>query len=829
MKPTLPIDSALPGLLENLSNSSALVLSAAPGAGKTTRLPPELLKITKKSVWVLEPRRIAAISAAQRIAEENGWELGNQVGYQVRFENRSSRHTRLLFLTEALLMRKLLRDPDLQEVGCVVLDEFHERSLHVDLAIGALKELQQLSRPDLKIVVMSATLNSAPLANFLNGAPTADIPGKLFPMEVRYESKAQILRPGPDFTDRIKKLVVKAAVENAEGDILCFLPGRGEIERIRSELSNWAEGAGFSVFTLHGQLSLQEQKQTLEPLRGRRKIILSTNVAESSLTVEGVRVVVDSGLARISQMHPRTGFESLDLVRISKASATQRAGRSARTGPGVVYRAWMPYDEFSMKEFEIAEIQRSDLSETLLLLSAFGVTNFESFSWYEPPPPRALEQAKSFLFALEAIRQDGTLTPLGQTLRDFPVHPRLAKLLLIGKELGIGSFACELAALLSEPGARTGGRLDAENDLWLRWEEWKRNPRGPAVARAASQLKTLLGNEPEVHRSGLEKFMPALLLAAYPDRLCRRRKAHEPQAKMAGGRGVKLHPDSSVRASEYFVAIEVSEGRDASETLVYQAVGIPEELIEEKISAKAAKRLEWDPEKNRFYTVEFRDWNGLAIGREHRRPAESSEIEGQLAGVALERFDQILAGNEELGFWFSRLKFLHKFDAKWPLPSPEQVREALELASFGENALSAVIQKDLVSFFETLLPEDQRAALAKECPSSWQVPSGSRLRIQYSAEQGAQVEVRLQELFGLKIQPKVAGQPLTLVLLAPNYRPVQVTRDLESFWRNAYPEVRKEMRARYPKHSWPDDPLSAIPQAKGRPRGGSGAPSGPGI
>lgn len=825
MKTPLPIDALLPQVRETLLAHSSLVLTAAPGAGKTTRLPPEILKITDKAVWVLEPRRIAAISASQRIAEENGWRLGAEVGYQVRFDNKSSPQTRLLFLTEALLMRKLLQDPELKNVGCVVLDEFHERSLHVDLALGALKELQELARPDLKIVVMSATLDAAPLARFLGDAPVIDAPGKIFPLEVRYEEKPQLLRTGFEFTERMQRLVQKAAAER-EGDILCFLPGRGEIERLREALSVWADAKGLVLAPLHGQLDLKEQALAILPLPGKRKIILATNVAESSLTVQGVRVVVDGGLARLAQIHPRTGFESLDLVRISKASATQRAGRAARLGPGSVYRAWTPHDERSMKEFEPAEIQRTDLAESLLLLAALGVSRPETFSWFEAPPERALLAAQNFLRAIEAVDADGRLTPTGEKIQRLPVHPRLAKLLLAGQALGLPSFTSEIAALLSEPaGQRSAPDSGAENDLWVRWESWKRNPRGSSVGRAADQLKQLLGPAGG-KESKLEDALPALLLAAYGDRLARRRRAHEPQAKMAGGRGVKLHPNSSVKSSEYFLALELAEGRDASETLVFQAAGLPDPLVESRLGplATEAKRLEWDDEKKRFYAVLSREWNGVTVGKEHRRPAEPGEIEGRLAEVALQRWDLLLQRNEKLGDWLARLAFLHKTNDRWPLLADEQKREALDSACYGETSLEAVAEKDLVFFFENLLAEEHRHALASQCPASWTVPTGNRMRIRYSDEQGPQTEVRLQELFGLASAPIVAGQSLTLILLAPNYRPVQVTRDLASFWKNAYPEVRKEMRARYPKHSWPDDPLTAVPQAKGRPRAEHTAP-----
>ncbi|NUM88905.1 MAG: ATP-dependent RNA helicase, partial [Bdellovibrionales bacterium] len=417
------------------------MVSASPGAGKTTRLPPALLSAVEGAVWVLEPRKIAATSASQRIAEENGWELGQEVGYQVRFDRRFGASTRLLFLTEAILLRKLLQDPELRGVGCVVLDEFHERSIHVDLALGALRELQLLT--DLKIVVMSATLDAAPLSRFLGDAPVLEVPGMIHPLTIRYSGRPQLLRTGSEFVERMARLIQKSASEHREGDALIFLPGRGEIERLRRELESWADSTGIALVPLHGQLDLADQREALLPQK-HRKMILSTNVAESSLTVEGVRLVIDSGLARISQLHPRTGFESLDLVRISKASATQRAGRAARRGPGTVVRAWTPHDEISMRDFDPPEITRVDLSESLLLLASLGVTNFESFSWFEAPPPRALAQARDLLLALEAMDEGGILTPLGRRLRELPVHPRVARLLLEARNAGAPRLAAEL-------------------------------------------------------------------------------------------------------------------------------------------------------------------------------------------------------------------------------------------------------------------------------------------------------------------------------------------------------------------------------------------------
>jgi ATP-dependent helicase HrpB len=359
---------------------------------------------------------------------------------------------------------------------------------------------------DLKIVVMSATINADPLTRFLE-APALDIPGKVFPLEIHYEQKPQLLRTGPEFTERMAKLVRKAAYEQSAGDVLCFLPGRGEIERLRQELSSWSFSAGCLLIPLHGQLGLEEQRSVLTPAPGKRKVILATNVAESSLTVPGVRVVVDSGLARQAQLHPRTGFESLDLIRISKAAATQRAGRAAREAAGAVYRAWMPYDELSMKEFEPAEVLRTDLSESLLLLSALGLTKHESFSWFEAPPTRSLEQARQFLSAIGALAQDGSLTELGRSIRDIPAHPRLAKLLLLGSARGLTGLTAELAALLGESGRLPSGGEGAENDLWLRWRDWKHSPRG-SVKRAAEQLSRLVPGKKQDSTLKPEKEIP---------------------------------------------------------------------------------------------------------------------------------------------------------------------------------------------------------------------------------------------------------------------------------------------------------------------------------
>lgn len=817
---TLPIEDILKDFTQEYLKNSAVILSAAPGAGKTTRIPVEIAKNTKKQVWVLEPRRIAAVSAANRIAEENKWTLGKEVGYNVRFDNKSSNETKILFLTEALLLRKLLNDPDLKNVDCVVLDEFHERSLHVDIALAALKEVQELSRPDLKIVIMSATLNANPLSEYFQGAPVVESAGKIFPLDIRFDDKAQLLSSGPDFIERIKKLVLKAVNENSDGDLLCFLPGRGEIERLR-ELLEASLPNTFRICPLHGQLQLQDQKQAILPIKGFRKIILATNIAESSLTVEGVRIVVDCGLSRLQQQSPKTGFESLVLSRISKASATQRAGRAARLGPGVVYRAWSVHDDKAMAAFETAEIHRVDLSEALLLLAALGVSQVSSFSWFEKPNERSLQMAAQVLQILGAVDSQGAITALGKKMREFPVHPRLAKLLITGESVGMGAFAAEIAALLSDAKPlKKNSFSGAENDVLAHWEDWQSHSsqgRYKFLNRVMDQLKNLVSPNTKTI-SNKEEALEQLLIDVYADRLCRRRKPQSAEAKMVGGRGVKIHSDSSVKQAEYFLAIELSEGRDSAHATVFQAVGLQTETIEEKIAplAQSQSRLEWDADKKKFWSIDSKEWNKLSIGAETRRPAKSEDIQNQLVDVAIELFADLLSKNESLGNWFARLNFLNSQKPEYKLLTEEQIKEALAQACYGENSLEALEKKEMVTFFENQVAESTKNALHKECPSHLTVPTGNRYRIQYTEEQGPLLEVRLQELFGLTQTPIIAGVPVTLSLLAPNFRPVQVTRDIISFWKNGYPEVRKEMRTRYPKHSWPDDPLTAPPQAKGR-------------
>lgn len=823
----LPIDEYLADIATAFQSSKNLILSAEPGAGKTTRVPFSLLPSCPGQILVLEPRRLAAVSSASRVCEEQQLQLGSEVGYQVRFENCYSKNTKLIYITEALLIRKMLTDPDLRDVSCVILDEFHERSLHTDLSLTLLFELQQLSRPDLKIVVMSATLDTAPLQKYLQTESVFQVPGKSFPLEIKYEDKVQLLRSGPELAERIGRLTRKALAEVSAGDALVFLPGLREI-RLTQEWFEKNLQSDFELQILHGQLSLDEQRQILSPQSRKRRIILSTNIAESSLTVPGVKIVVDSGLMRIAEHNQKTGLLSLDLQRISKASAIQRAGRAARQSQGFAYRAWTSHDEISMKDFETPELFRSDLSEVILLLSALGLTNPSAISWFEAPEPLALKNARNFLIDLEALSADGHLTALGNKMRELPVSPRLAKLLVLSSELGSVELGATLSTLLSERSSRSSAPSEGlENDLYLTWEQWSQRPsQFYNFEQNRKQLLSLIKNKSATKKFDFLEQSEELLLPCFLDRLCRRRKSSENKALMTGGRGVTLHPSSSVQKSKYFLALEIQEDPQGQDLRVLKAIGISDKLIEKLIKplAKPIQQIEWNSEKKRFEFCQFLEWKGLQLSGEDRRPATSDEIGDQLVKIVIKNWGELCQKNIELKKTLDRLELLQtllpEIQSKELSPiaflSPDEFNEFLEQACFSENSLESIYNKDLLPFLNLQLSNEIQNQLQKNCPTHWQVPSGSRLQIQYSKEQGPFCEVRLQELFGLSDSPIVAHQKLTLFLLAPNYRPVQVTRDLSSFWKNGYPDVKKELKTRYPKHSWPDNPLTAPPVAKGR-------------
>ncbi len=829
---SLPIDQQIAEIQNLLRKNLNLVLTAAPGAGKTTRIPPALTELTDKQIWVLEPRRMAAVAAAHRIAEEQGWTVGEEIGYQVRFDAKTSTRTKIVFLTEALLARKFLQDPELKDCGLVILDEFHERSLQVDLALGLIKEAQMLSRPDLKILVMSATLELAPLQKYLDSAPSVSVPGRLFELEMQYSKSSQLMRTDHHFIERVFEAIREQVLGRPEGrDVLVFLPGLSEISRLQRALQEASWAAKLLVLPLSGSLALDDQLKALKPA-SQRKIILSTNVAESSVTVDGIDTVIDSGLARDIELHPRTGFERLELRRISKASAQQRAGRAARQFAGRCLKLWTKMDELSMPDYDLSEIHRRDLAETVLLLHQLGVSKASEFSWFEAPDNGKIANAEKFLQAIGALN-NGKITPLGQKIARLPLPPRLGKLLLKAEEQGALEVGADLCALLQEKDLirESSGTHDSHCDLTERWEalEAFRQNRGRGevlssaartVDQVAQQLRKLFPKAKGLtHEDG---FIRELLLEAYPDRLCRRRKKENLSALMIGGRGVVLSEKSSAQNSEFFLAIELMETGTNADSQVRKACGLTREEIQRKFSPQITKKsaVIFDEVLKSYYVEEWLDLKGLPLEDPRRRPAKAEEIAGLLPQILTQRWTEVLKLNEELRHWWERWLYFEqarKLEATFPA---EKLREIFEQASLGHSKFEAVTELNLIYFFEIALDPALLHEFHESCPAKLQVPSGSQIRIHYHLDKNPHLEVRLQEVFGISQTPTVmkGKTPVTLHLLAPNYRPVQVTSDLSSFWDNTYAEVKRELKTRYPKHSWPEDPRTAPAQAKGRPK-----------
>jgi ATP-dependent helicase HrpB len=860
MKPTLalPIDDFLPDITKALASSNNLVVTAAPGAGKTTRLPPALLHFLSGKILVLEPRRMAAIAAAHRIAEENGWTLGQEVGYQVRFGNKTSKQTRLIFMTEALLARQMISDPELEGVDAVVLDEFHERSLHVDLALGLLRELQELGRK-IHIIVMSATLEAEKISSYLGQAPIFSVPGKLHELKTVYQKNSQLLQTHSNFYDQLLTLTREAQAQTKH-DLLIFLPGVGEIERARQHLTPWAESKGLDLVPLHGSLPLEDQRRALQ--RGvKSRVVLSTNIAESSVTVDGVNTVIDSGLAKVMKQDLRTGFSRLEISRISQSSAIQRSGRAARQFPGMSYRMWNKLDESSFSKSDVPEILRSDLSESLLFLAAQGVRDFDTFSWFEKPAKQSLERALKLLRSSGALSEKNEVTSIGQQILHFPLPVRLARLMIAGAEIGALDLAARIAALLQERdilrkeavGQFIGDELEC--DLTARLEVLEAFLKsGKARDAHMSALQTVSQSYRQILSLAKEIFPKArstasltpvearqhLLMSAYRDRLCRRRK-HSDRALMSGGRGVKLSPDSLVRKSEFFFALSGVEGSSDAETLVSLGSGLDSDFLFSHFAVQIQKRRRviFDEDRSQFYREEFKSLDDLPLEEPTLSQASPAEVGEQLPEILAQNFARVLKENEELSLWVNRLNFLYRHRDQIPEKTHVEVgpelsdifsdgseisfdfkMKSLSGASMGETKMAPVFAKDLVYFFEDSLSQELRQVLRAELPARLKVPSGSMILVHYPADKAPYMEMRIQEIFGWTQTPKVLFQllPITLHLLSPNFRPVQVTSSLESFWQNGYAEVRQELRIRYPKHQWPEDPKDGVAEAKGKRR-----------
>lgn len=821
----LPIDAQLPDIVRAVREAATVVLTATPGAGKTTRIPPALLSAVPGKIAVLQPRRLAAIAACQRVAQENGWTVGREVGYQVRFESKLTEQTRLIFMTDALMLRRWIDDLEMRSFDMVVLDEFHERNLNQDLLLGAIRELQQLGSP-LKLLVMSATLDTQVLRRFLGDPVVVDVPGKVFPLTLQHSTQPLQLRTDFAFVERVASAVQTAARQTA-GDVLVFLPGVGEIARITEKLE--AMRIDRQILPLHGSLSLALQSRALRlPEPGQARVILATNVAEASVTVQGVDFVIDTGLARTINVNLTSGFSTLELGRIALFNARQRAGRAAREKAGVCWRLWTEHEEVTQAEQMTPECMRSDLASSLLLLAHSGVRDFAGFSWLDRPPGRLLDLAIASLRGLRALDPENRLTEFGARLLRFPLPPRLASMLLWAEDQGLGKMAARVCAILNEKDFVRGLiTTPYECDIVLRLHLLQEIERGlqpssvhrtgaQSVLETSMQLERLIKIQPD-ERALDEAGLRRLLLKTHADRLCRKRGAG---ALMVGGRGVKLDETSQVRSREFFVALNGMDLPMQSDTRVTLACGVSKSELLEVLGDQVVteERVEFVEAKEAFFLSRVRSILRLPIDEPSLTPVKPEEVAGALSELLFARWDWLIEKNEALGSWMARHRFLLKLKPELAL-SQEQITETLQMAAFGKTKIREVLESDILGMLKMNLPAELVKVVDVEAPDRFKAPTGHSHRIHY-ADHGAYVEVRLQELFGLNATPQLGfGQkPLAFHLLGPNYRPVQVTSDLAGFWKGAYREVRKELRARYPKHAWPEDPLSAAPEAKGRRR-----------
>ena len=837
----LPIDDILPALFESVCNHQNIILHAPPGAGKTTRVPLALLDIIPAGsgrIVMLEPRRIAAVSAARWMSGCLGEEVGQTVGYSIRFDSCTSKNTRIEVVTEGILTRRIQSDPGLAGVALVIFDEFHERSIHADLGLALCREVQQL-RGDLKIMVMSATLDLQPLSRLLDNAPVISSEGRFFDVEMKYlDDKGHTRLP-----QRVAAAVLRALNET-EGDILAFLPGSGEIRDCAVRLAeSVAAQRNVIVCQLYGDLPIAEQQRAIQA-GPYRKIVLATSIAETSLTIEGVRTVIDSGVSRRLQYDPGNGLNRLVTVRESRASAVQRAGRAGRTAPGICYRLFTPHTLHAMAQHSPPEICVTDLSQLLLELAAWGVSDPMQLGWLDAPPVAAQDSAHRLLVELDLFDDAGRITTAGREVVRMPLHPRLGRLLLRSRALGCPALGCQLAALLSERDlfrSSSGGKplQVSGSDIGDRLEvlkSWRSSGRNDSrvdlsalkiVERVARQLERSL-SVPKTDNDCFfdDKLISRLLLAAYPDRLACSRASADGGYLLVSGRGARISERSAVRKADYLVALSLDAGNQA-EAIIHLAAGIEESIIREERSAHIRREIQvnWDDREGRVIARRLELLGSIQLSAETVVPTAAQVVPAVIGAVRSSELT-LLTLNEAVRQLQGRL-LLVRFafpERDWPNVTDSVLLETLEkwLAPHleGVNSAKKAAQLDIADILKQGLDYRQQRELDELAPTHLPVPSGSRVRIDYSGEIPV-LAVKLQELFGLAVGPTVCGGrvPVLLHLLSPAGRPIQVTRDLRGFWDGSYQQVKKELKGRYPRHPWPDDPWSAAPTRRVKPRG----------
>ncbi|HKR89801.1 MAG TPA: ATP-dependent helicase HrpB [Phenylobacterium sp.] len=811
----LPVHEALPELKAALAANAAAVLVAPPGAGKTTVVPLELLNepwIGGGKIIVLEPRRLAARAAAERMAKTLGEKPGETVGFRVRMQSKVSARTRIEVVTEGVFTRMILDDPELAGVGCVIFDEFHERSLDADLGLALARDAQGVLREDLRLLVMSATLDGAAVARLLGAAPVVESQGRAYPVATRYLGRDDRLR----LEDQATRAVERALAEES-GSLLVFLPGQGEILRTAERLAERVRRPDVDIDPLYGALTPAEQDRAISPApAGRRKVVLATSIAETSLTIEGVRVVIDAGQARVPRFDPASGLTRLATVRVSRAAADQRRGRAGRTEPGICYRLWDEAETRALPAFADPEILEADLSGLALDLARWGAADPAALAFLDPPPATAFKEARALLARLEALDDKGVLTAHGRALADMPLPPRLAHMVLKAAASGQAGRAARIAALVTERGL--GGR---DVDLRHRLEglDRDRSPRARDARALAERWASLAG------KAGAEEALSdGLLLAfAYPERIARARGPLG-EFQLVGGRGAFLEPTDAL-ARETWLAVAELGGGERRDRILLAAP-----LDEAELAAAFAGQLETEERLEESGNGKLRVKRITRLGRlSLREQVDDSPDPALLTAALAERARRqgvgVLPWGEAAQALRERTAFLRRHDDSWPDLSDTALAERLEewltplLA--GVRSLAALKPEVLDGALRTLIPWERQRELDQAAPARWTAPTGNSFAIDYAADGGPRVEVRVQEVFGLAEHPAVAGGrvPLTLALLSPAHRPIQTTKDLPGFWKGSWKDVRSDMRGRYPKHVWPEDPATAAATTRAKPRG----------
>jgi ATP-dependent helicase HrpB len=816
----LPIDAVLDDLARALAENNAAVLVAPPGAGKTTRVPLALLDepwVGRKKIIVLEPRRIAARASAERMAKTLGERVGDTVGYRVRFGSKVSRATRIEVVTEGIFSRQILDDPELTGVAAVLFDEFHERSLDADLGLALARDAQTGLREDLRILVMSATLDGARVAKLLGDAPVIASEGRAYPVETRYLGRK------PDAPlERQMADAIAMALRADPGSVLAFLPGAAEIRRTQNFLNERIHDAGIEIVPLFGALDAAVQDRAIQPApKGQRKVVLATSIAETSLTIEGVRIVVDSGVARVPRYEPDIGLTRLETVRASRAAVDQRRGRAGRTEPGVCYRLWDEPQTASLMAYTQPEILSADLSSLVLDLAQWGVSDPASLAFLDPPPTPALNEARSLLRELGALDSDGRITAEGKSLRALALPPRLARMIVDSHRLGAGKEAAEIAAVLTERGL--GGDsvdLDARLDQFRRDRSQRAASARSLSERWASQVAATEGapSSDDAPSTGV------MLAFAFPDRVARNRG--NGTFVLANGRGAAVDQASALARAPYIAVAELTG--TAANGRILLAAPILQSDIELRFAdgIENADEITFDRVSMALRARRKRTLHAITLSEAPMALTPSVETARVLAdGLIAAGLDR-LPWSKPVQQWRGRVMFLRKAEGEpWPDLSDDALAAQRETwlmpLLFDKTSLKEFSAGDLSDALMGLLPWELRARLEREAPTHFEAPTGTKLPIDYEAEQGPTIAVRLQELFGLTTHPSVAkgAVPLVLELLSPAHRPVQVTRDLPGFWRGSYAAVRSDLRGRYPRHPWPEDPASAMPTRRVKPRG----------